>query len=125
MNAVAEKENPTIQPQAAAEPYVTPHVNVIETKDGYVLEAEMPGVAKDGLSIDLEGNVLTLVGRRPAQTPNENLVYRESRQAAYRRAFALDSEIDTARITARIEQGLLTVQLPKVEQVKPRKITVQ
>jgi HSP20 family protein len=126
MNAVAEKETQTVSPPpvTAEREFVVPQVNIVETKDGYVLEAEMPGVNKEGLGVNLEGNVLTLQGRPQWPVPQGNLVYRESRDAVFRRAFELGTEIDAARISARIEQGVLTVQLPKAEKVKPRKINV-
>jgi HSP20 family protein len=100
-----------------------PEVNIVETKDGYVLEAEMPGVTKDGLDISLEDNVLTIVGRRSPEPAGTSL-YRESHSADFRRVFELDPSIESANINARIEQGILTLTLPKVEKVKPRKIAV-
>ena len=104
--------------------YITPDVNIYENADGYVLEAEMPGVNREGLDITVDANQLTVVGRRvTAEVPGESL-YRESVVADYRRAFELDPAIDTAKISAHIEQGVVTVQLPKSERVKPRKITV-
>jgi HSP20 family protein len=120
MNAVAQREE-TTRPQAN---YVTPEVNIFETKDGYVLEAEMPGMNKDGLEITLEGNEITLVGHRPPETFKADVLYRESRPADYRRVFELDPAIDTAKISAKIDQGVLTLQLPKAEKVKPRKISI-
>jgi len=104
--------------------YLTPLANILETKDGYVLEAEMPGVNKDGLDITVENGELTIVGRRAATEPRGREVYRESRAFDYRRTFELDPSIDTTRVTARIDQGVLTLQLPKAESVKPRKIAV-
>lgn len=105
--------------------YLSPRVNIIETKDAYFLEAEMPGVTKDGLELLLEGNELTIVGRRQTGVGNAELVYRESRPQDFRREFVLDPAIDRAKINAKIEQGVLTLILPKAEKVKPRKITVQ
>ncbi len=104
--------------------YLTPLANILETKDGYVLEAEMPGVSKDGLDITVENGELTIVGRRAKTETRGREVYRESRVFDYRRTFELDSSIDTAHVTARIDQGVLTLQLPKAESVKPRKIAV-
>lgn len=109
---------------AAPRRYLSPRVNITETKDGYMLEAEMPGVNKSGLEISLEGNELTLVGRRAPEPHNLELVYRESSNADYRRMFELDPTIDSGRIEARIENGVLHLHLPKAEQVKPRRITV-
>ena len=105
--------------------WVQPQVNIIESQDGYVLEAEMPGVSKDGLEILLEGNELTIVGRRSAEFAGAQLVYRESYDRDFRRSFELDPAIDTGRITARMESGILFLELPKSEKVKPRKITVE
>ena len=104
--------------------YVSPEVNIFETKEGYVLEAEMPGVNKEGLEITLEGNDITIVGHRKSEVVAGNPLFRERALADYRRIFELDPAIDTARITAKMEQGVLSLTLPKSERVKPRKITV-
>ena len=123
MNAVAEKEKQT---RAVAErPFVAPDVNIYETDDGYVLQAEMPGVTKQGLEITLEGNTLTFVGRRDDDHVEGSVLYRESRGANYRRVFELDPAIDTAKISAEIRQGVLTLTLPKAERVKPRRIEIK
>ena len=125
MNAVEQKEESPASPPPVdtARDFITPEVNIVETKEGYVLEAEMPGVTKDGLDISLEDNVLTLVGRR-SPGPVGTSLYRESQTADFRRVFELDPSIDAGKINARIEQGILTLTLPKAEKVKPRKITV-
>jgi len=122
MKAATQRD--TRIPSNGAPEFVSPEVNIFETKDGYVLEAEMPGVNKDGLEITLEGNEITITGRRQNQPLNGNSVFRESNSADYRRVFELDPAIDTGKISARTDQGVLTVSLPKSERVKPRKITV-
>ena len=104
--------------------YLTPLANVLETKDAYVLEAEMPGVTKDGLEVTVENGELTLIGHRTGMAAQGRAMYRESRGLDYRRAIELDSAIDTARISAKLDQGVLTLTLPKTESVKPRKIAV-
>jgi HSP20 family protein len=127
MKATAQREateNRSVNAQPRREEYVAPEVNIFENKDGYVLEADMPGVNKDGLEITLEGNELTIVGRRNVERPNGIAVFRETRTADFRRVFELDPAIDTGRISARMEQGMLTLTLPKSERVKPRKIAV-
>jgi HSP20 family protein len=103
--------------------YVLPDVNIYETDDGYTLEADIPGVNKDGLEIMLERNELTLVGHRQDSRP-ETVHYRESNDGAYRRVFELDPEINTEKISARVENGVLTLNLAKREHVRPRKIAV-
>jgi len=123
MNAVAQRDNN----QSVAQPerrFVAPEVNIFENKNEYVLEAEMPGVTKDGLEITLEANVLTLVGHRSDATPTGEAVYRESRPVDFRRVFELDPAIDADKISARVDQGVLTLTLPKAERVKPKKISV-
>ena len=89
-----------------------------------MLEIEMPGVKKDGLDISVENNELTIVGRRSLPTVEGTLVHRELRPENFRRAFEIDPSIDGNKISAKIDQGLVTLTLPKAEHVKPRKITV-
>jgi len=125
MKATLQKETlpaPTERTQNTQ--YVAPDVNIYETKDGYTLEAEMPGVNKDGLEITLEGHEITITGRRSAEVVPGETLFREQHGADYRRAFELDPAIDTSKISARMNQGVLFLTLPKSEQVKPRKITV-
>jgi HSP20 family protein len=120
---VQTEQRRNAEPQPARE-YVSPAVNIFETNDGYVLEAEMPGVSKEGLEITLEGNEMTIVGRRKDEVVQGEPLFRERALTDYRRVFELDPAIDTGKIAAKMDQGLLTLTLPKSERVKPRKITV-
>ncbi len=122
-NEERQETNVHDQPGVSAA-VVMPEVNIFETRDGYVLEAEMPGVNKDGVDVTVESNTLTIAGRREKSELKADALYRESSDADYRRVFELDPAIDTARITAKVEQGVLTIHLPKSERVKPRKVTV-
>jgi HSP20 family protein len=106
------------------EQFVAPAASLVEDGDGYLLQVEMPGVNKEGLEISTEGNELTIIGRRSLPTLEGALLHQESRREDFRRAFEIDPSIDVNKINARIEQGLLTVRLPKAEHVKPRRITV-
>ncbi len=126
MNNTATKTEtrPVHQPDGNDRAYLSPRVDIVETKDAYLLEAEMPGVTKDGLEILLENNELTLIGRRAAEKVEAELVYRESTSRDFRRVFVLDPTIDTAKIEAKLDEGVLLLKLRKAEQVKPRKITV-
>lgn len=107
-----------------AEQFITPPSSVTEIADGYMLEIEMPGVKKDGLDISFENNELTITGRRSLPRVEGTLIHRESRPENFRRVFELDPSIDAEKISAKIDQGLVTLTLPKAEHVKPRKITV-
>jgi HSP20 family protein len=105
--------------------FATPIADIEATEDGYLLYAEMPGVSKDGIEVTVENGDLAIVGhRQPLDVPGEP-VYRESRPYDFRRVYELDPSIDPSRISARIENGVLTVNLPKAESVKPRRIEVQ
>ncbi len=106
------------------EQFVAPPASVVEGGEGYTLEVEMPGVSKEGLDISVENNELTIVGRRSLPVVEGTLIHHESRPENFRRTFELDPSIDANKISARIEQGLATLTLPKAEHVKPRKITV-
>ena len=110
--------------QRRAEQFVTPVASVVEDSDAYLLRVEMPGVNKEGLEISVENNELTIIGRRDLAQIEGTLIHRESRTEDFRRVFEFDPSIDTSKISARIDQGVLTLTLPKAEQVKPRKITV-
>lgn len=104
--------------------YQTPAVNLRRDAEGFTLEVEMPGVAKNGVEITCDDGKLVLAGHRPERPlPGARLSGR-STVRNYRRVFDLDPSIDPARISASLEQGLLTVRLPKVEAAKPRKIAV-
>ena len=104
--------------------YLTPEVNLFERADGWTLQAEMPGVGKNGLEVTLEGCELTVIGRKSVEEPTAQVLWRESTNADYRRVFELDLSVDAAKITATMQQGVLTLHLPKAESVKPRRIQV-
>ena len=124
MQSTKDTQVTTTNQQPRRQEYVTPEVNIFETKDGYVLEAEMPGVSRDGLELTLEDNEITILGHRAAETVVGQPLFRERHAADYRRVFELDPAIDPSKISARMEQGILTLALPKSEKVKPRKIRV-
>jgi len=110
--------------RSQAEQFITPAASVTEISDGYMLEIEMPGVKKDGLEIPVENNELTIIGRRSLPSVEGTLIHRESRPENFRRVFEIDPSIDANKISAKMDQGLATLTLPKAEHVKPRKITV-
>jgi len=117
-------ENNNLRRQPEAREFIPPQVNIFETADGYSLEAEMPGVSKNGLEISLEGNELTIVGRPNREMVDGRPLFCERQHFDYRRVFELDPGIDGDKINARVDQGVLTLTLPKAERVKLRKITV-
>jgi HSP20 family protein len=113
----------TNAPKAAP---LVPAVDIVETGEGITLKADLPGVDREHLSIGVEGDTLTIEG---AVTLNESAtlqnVYAEVRVAQYRRSFVLSRDLDTQKIEARLANGVLTLQIPKAEQAKPRRIEVK
>ncbi len=107
-----------------AEQFISPPASVTEIGDDYMLEIEMPRVKKGGIEISVENNELTVIGRRSLPAVEGTLIHRESRPENFRGVFEIDPSIDADKISAKIDQGLVTLILPKAEHVKPRKIAV-
>ena len=126
---IATKDQPAVQQQqsqpAERRFYAIPVVDVESTADGYTLHVEMQGVNKSGVEITAENGDLVIVGHRAPQEISGEPVHRESRPVDFRRVYELDPSIDTNRISAKMEQGVLSVHLPKAESVKPRRITLE
>jgi HSP20 family protein len=133
MNGIAKKEEqrPTRmsgeqqQQQQQPRDYVIPPANITANENEYCLEIEMPGVDKQGLEITVEGNELTITGRRKQDLPEGELVYSETPLLAdYRRVFELGADVDTNKVRAEMDQGVLRLHLPRRENAKRRKIEV-
>ncbi|PID73317.1 MAG: heat-shock protein Hsp20 [Desulfobacterales bacterium] len=103
----------------------SPSVDIFETDQHITLVADMPGVAADGLDIDLRDNILTLNGTVSGEESNEeNVVLREYQTGDYYRRFSLSEVIDQEKINADLKNGVLRLTLPKVAKATPRKITI-
>jgi len=127
MNIATQQRNETAGPVEQAQRkvrYVTPLADVESGKEGYTMRLEMPGVDKSGLEITLDQGELTILGHRHPEETSGEPVYREIQRHDFRRVYELDPAIHTAGITARLDGGVLTLTLPKAENVEPRKITV-
>ena len=103
--------------------YISPAVAIYEDADGYTIEAEMPGVPKEGLNVTVHNGELVFSGAKALRTTGTRL-YGESVRAEYRRVFDLDPAVDADKITARFDQGMLVLRLPKAQDKKPRQISV-
>lgn len=102
-----------------------PTVDIYEDGDAIKLFADLPGVAENTLSLEIDDKTLTIQGDLALQMPDgiESL-YADVRATHYQRAFTLSSELDTSKINASLTNGLLTVTIPKREEVRPRKIEI-
>lgn len=104
----------------------TPAVDIFETDREIMLLADMPGVARDDVTIDLRDGILTLTGDvKPWEGPDESDVLVEFEIGRYYRQFSLSKVIDQDKIEANLQDGVLRLVLPKAEKAMPKKIAVK
>lgn len=105
-----------------------PAVNVSETKDSLVLTAELPGMTENDIAVEIENNVLTLTGEKTEERTegDEERRYHvwERSYGSFRRSFTLPRTVKADEITARFENGVLRIDLPKLAEAKGRKIEI-
>jgi HSP20 family protein len=102
-----------------------PRVDIYETKESLFLIADMPGVDEKNVDVELEKNLLTISGRvENGKMKDYNLVFSEYEVGDYEREFTLSDEIDREKIKATVRQGVLRLEMPKAEKVKPKKIAI-
>ena len=103
-----------------------PSVDIYEDDDNIVIKAEIPGVEKDAIHVDVKGRVLTLKGERrnESEVKEDRFYRREMSYGRFERAFTLPAEADPEKIKADFKDGVLKVKVPKPEEHKPRQITV-
>ena len=107
-------------------PRFVPAVDIYETAEEYVVMAEMPGCDPKGIDVQFENGELSIYGRAlPRQVPETGWLAREFGIGDYARTFNVTESIESEKISAEYEHGILTLHLPKVEQAKPRKIEVR
>jgi HSP20 family molecular chaperone IbpA len=113
------------QRSASADSVLRPPVDIHETADELVVRADMPGVTRDRLEVRVDGNNLLIegsIGIHPQDAMTA--LYADIRATTYRRQFVLSNELDTGNIAASLQNGVLTLKLPKRAELKPRRITV-
>jgi len=103
-----------------------PAVDLYEKDDHFVIKAELPGVNKKDIAIDLKDRVLTLSGERSHENEvkEENYYRRERSYGKFQRAFTLPADVDSDKINAEFNDGILQIEIPKPEGQKPRKVTI-
>lgn len=106
------------------ERYVAPPVDIYETRDGLVVLADLPGVAKEALDVRVDHNMLTIRGHARHAGQGE-VMYREYELVNFFRQFELSEKVDQSQISAELKSGVLTLHLPKAQEAKPRQIEVQ
>jgi len=103
----------------------TPSADIFETEEMLTVVLEMPGVSKDNVDINIENGMLTVEGRIDFEKYDGlKPVYSEYNVGPYRRSFRLSSQVDQSKIAAEMQDGIITLTLPKPEKAKPRRIEV-
>jgi HSP20 family molecular chaperone IbpA len=111
-------------PEAAAT--LRPPVNIFENAEGITLEADMPGVGKDRLHLQVDQDSLLIEGELQVTVPEAmEALYADVRATRYSRSFALSRELDTEKIEASLKDGVLRLHIPKRAEVRPRKVEVR
>lgn len=114
------------QRRARGEQTLMPPVDVIEDSTGITLYADLPGVSKEGLDLNVEGDSLSIEGSVALDMPQElQASYAEVNCSRYRRVFTLSKELDPNKITAELAQGVLKLRIPKAEHAQPRRIEIR
>jgi HSP20 family protein len=106
---------------------VFPLINLTEDKDSYYVRAELPGVKGDELNIQVTGNNLAISGERKIDTEEEGAKYhrREREAGTFSRMIGLPGEVNTEKVEANLDNGVLSISIPKAEVAKPKQITVK
>ena len=111
---------------AREEAALLPSVDVIEDTDGLTLFADLPGVPRDKLSLQVESDTLTIEGEIALDLPEGvEATHAEVNRARYRRVFTLSKELDVDKVGAEFSQGVLKLRIPKAEHAQPRKVEIQ
>lgn len=103
-----------------------PPVDIFQDEQGIVIKAELPGVKKENISVDVKENILVLKGNRPIDTdvPEDRYYRRECVSGQFYRAFTLQEYVAPEKIQAAFKDGILEIKIPKPEEQKPTQVTV-
>ncbi|MCA9085914.1 MAG: Hsp20/alpha crystallin family protein [Planctomycetaceae bacterium] len=101
-----------------------PSIDIYETSEGLVLYADLPGVSADGLDLQVQDNRLALFGRVRNDLSDLDVIHEEYKVGDFLRSFILSDEVDHERISARLNNGVLRIELPRAKRAEPRRIEV-
>ncbi|WP_296897779.1 Hsp20/alpha crystallin family protein [Thiohalocapsa sp.] len=110
----------------AVQDAMRPPVDIFEDAEGITLEADMPGVSKDRLHVQVDANTLLIEGEVQIDLPDTaEAVYADVRSTRWRRSFTLSNELEADKIDASLRDGVLRLRIPKHPQQRPRRIEVR
>ncbi len=122
---IKTQENTAVQTQGEPESVMLPPVDIYEDANGFTLLADLPGVTRERLGIQVDGNDLTIEGEASIDMPEDmDALYADVASTRYRRRFTLSNELATDDIRAEMKDGVLTLRMPKKAELQPRKIEV-
>ena len=123
----ATESVPPPPPEYAVEQVVfTPPIDIFETPDGLVLQADLPGVTPESLELQVQDNKLSLFGKVSLPIPAAaRMIHQEYQVGHFLRSFILSDEVDHERISAKLSQGVLEVVLPRLPKAEPRRVQIQ
>jgi HSP20 family protein len=103
-----------------------PDVDIVEDKDKVLVKIDLPGIEKDDIKVSVEENILTIKGERKAEKEEQDKSYHhvERVYGSFCRSFSLPSKVDAQSIRADYKNGVLSIDLPKAEEVKPKEIPI-
>lgn len=123
---LARQEENQVQNRTESGNYLVPPVTVYENDQGLTLHADLPGVSKERVRVEVEQDNLTLEAELAVNlSENMQAVHAELQNARFRRVFSVSSELDTQNIKAEMKDGVLTLQIPKKPSARPQKIEIK
>ncbi len=125
-NETASRSGATPAEYDSTNAALLPPVDVIEDSTGITLRADLPGVPKDKLRLQIEGTTLTVEGELGIATPEGmEASYAEVSVPRYRRTFTLSKELEPGKVSAELQNGVLNLRIPKAEHAQPRRIDIK
>jgi HSP20 family protein len=119
-------ESSEMQNPRAAQAALLPPVDIYEDAEGIVLKADLPGVSRDRLSVQVDKDTLVIEGEAAIEMPDDmEALYADLRTTQFRRSFTLSRELQVDQIDAQMQDGVLTLKVPKRAELQPRKIQIK
>ncbi|MFC6674249.1 Hsp20/alpha crystallin family protein [Marinobacterium aestuariivivens] len=122
---IQSRDKGELQTQREREVFLRPAVDIYENDKGITLLADLPGVSRDRLTLQLEGDNLLLEGEMVVDIPEGmEALYADVKTTRFRRSFTLSRELEGDKISAKMQDGVLTLELPKRAELQPRRIEI-
>jgi len=123
-NEKSNKNSDVANNSAANEYYIVPFADVLANTEGYQIILDMPGVSKENCNIKIDNDELIVTGKKSNGHKNYEHLYNEIFYSGFNRRFIIPNDIDTDKINANLENGVLKLQLHKKEELKPKEILI-